>query len=105
LKPIGGKVCEMSCTGLREESSSRIFPQITRFRFDCYNSGTSRWQWIHKEEEEFHGVSDARSYSIPVTPICVNDFVEVSITLMSLMGTLKFQTIKWNPLITEPIPD
>jgi hypothetical protein len=40
-----------------------------------------------------------------VTPICVNDFVEVSITLMSLMGTVKFQTIKWNSLITEPIPD
>ena len=24
---------------------------------------------------------------------------------MSLMGSVKFQTIKWNSLITEPIPD
>lgn len=70
------------------ESSNKIVPQITKFRFDCYREGEARWQWIHKEEEEFHGVSDVRSYSIPVTPINVTDLAEVSITYMSLMGTL-----------------
>jgi hypothetical protein len=61
---------------------------MTKFRFDCYWEQSPRWIWVHKEEREFHGLSDVRSYSIPVTPICVKDFGEVSVTMMSLMGSL-----------------
>ena len=86
---------------VREESSSKLKPNVTKFRIDCYREKESRWQWIHKEEEEFHGVSDVRSYSIPVTPICVGDFVEVSITYMSLMGTTKMDSLKWQPIILD----
>lgn len=88
LKPLVGKVCELSCSGERYETSSKKVTQISKFRFDCYRAKEARWQWIHKEEEEFHGVSDVRSYSIPVTPVCAEDSVEISITMMSLMGNL-----------------
>ena len=89
LKPLSGKNCELSCSAERYESSRKCVTQTTKFRFDCYRAKEERWQWIHKEEEEFHGVSDVRSYSIPVTPICYDDYVEISITFLSLMGTLK----------------
>jgi hypothetical protein len=62
---------------------------MTTFRFDTYRCEESRWLWIHKQEEEFHGLSDLHTYSIPVTPLCVSDFAEISITLNSLMGILK----------------
>ena len=81
-----------------------MFDHHQKYRFDCYRPGEPRWQWIHKEEEEFHGFSDVRSYSIPVTPICANDFAEVSITMMSLMGSLQIDSFKWNPLVVESIP-
>ena len=60
---------------------------------------------MHKEEREFHGANDARSYSIPVTPICVNDYAEISVTLMSLMGCLDISTINWQSLKFEKMPD
>ena len=53
---------------------------------------------MHKEEEEFHGVSDVRSYAMPVTPVCAEDLVEISITQMSLMGTVSFENLRWLPL-------
>jgi len=67
--------------------------------------GQSRWQWVHKEEREFHGPSDVRSYSIPVIPICAEDFVEISVTIMSLMGVLDPASIEWKPCFFEQLPD
>ena len=70
-------------------SANSIIQQIyTYFKFDCFAPGTPRWQWVHKEEREFHGPSDVRSYSIPVIPICAEDFVEISVTIMSSLSAL-----------------
>lgn len=77
----------------------------SKFRFDVYRAGTSRWQWIHKQEEEFHGVSDVRSYSMPVTPISVGDIAEISIPMYSLMGAVDINSIEWQSLLTERLPD
>lgn len=93
LKPCGGKACNFWSFARREESSNRFRDQVTKYKMDCAWSGYSRWQWVHKEEREFHGPTDARSYSIPVTPICVNDFAETSITLISLMGCVELESI------------
>jgi len=72
--------------------------QQYNFKFDCFKIRQPRWLWIHKEEREFHGSNDIRSYSIPIAPICVDDYAEVSITLFSLMGVLKLPPLEWKPL-------
>lgn len=105
LKTCGGKVCSFSCLGKRQETTSIIRDQFTKYKLDCYWQGHSRWQWIHKEEREFHDKNDARSYSIPVTPICVSDFAEVSVTLMSLMGALDLSSLYWQHPKFEPMPN
>lgn len=49
---------------------------------------------MHKEERECHGqLSDIRSYSIPTTPVCVNDSAEIGVTLISLLGVTKAESL------------
>lgn len=56
---------------------------------DLFNQQGQRWVWIHKDECEFNAPStDERAYSIPVTPVCINDYFEIAITMHSLMGSL-----------------
>ena len=75
------------------------------YKLDCFAPGQSRWQWLHKEEREFHGPSDVRSYSIPVIPICAEDYIEISVTIMSLMGVIDPSSIQWKPCFFEQLPD
>ena len=93
------------CCGDRYESTRKKRLQNIAYKFDCFAPGQSRWQWLHKEEREFHGPSDVRSYSIPVIPICAEDYVEISITIMSLMGVLDVSTLEWKPCFFEQLPD
>lgn len=72
-----------------------MFKQQINFKFDCFFAGQPRWQWVHKEEREFHGASDVRSYTIPVAPICAEDSAEISFTLMSMMGVIDPNSIIW----------
>jgi hypothetical protein len=104
MRPIAGKTVEISCQSVRQENTSKFVEALTKFKFDCYWPGQPRWQWIHKEEEDFHGVSDVRSYSIPVTPICANDYVEISITWISLMGVASMPSVEWRPLQFTALP-
>ena len=46
-----------------------------------------------------------RSYTIPVTPICVGDTIEISITLMSLMGVVDTSSIQWLRPELAPLPE
>jgi len=80
-------------------------PQNTTFKFDCMPSQSARWQWVHKEEREFHGPSDVRSYSIPTVSICAEDYAEVSVTIMSLMGVVDTNSIRWRPNLFEALPE
>eukprot|EP00347_Sterkiella_histriomuscorum_P020090 403339144 len=75
------------------------------YQFDLYKSQAKRWMWIHKDECLFHGSTDARAYSMPIMPICIDDCFEVSVTLLNLMGTLDFNSVKWQSLKVEPLPD
>lgn len=62
-----------------------------------YKQNAPRWLWLHKEEREFHGKRDGvRSYTIPVIPTCVGDSIQISITIISLMGTVDLNDISWN---------
>jgi hypothetical protein len=93
------------CSGSRQENTNRVRLQNVAYKFDCFGSSQPRWQWVHKEEREFHGPSDVRSYSIPVIPICAEDYCEISITIMSLMGVVDPRTILWKPVFFEQLPD
>ena len=46
-----------------------------------------------------------RSYSIPVVPVCAEDYVEISVTIMSLMGVVDTRSVTWKPIIFDHIPD
>lgn len=85
---------------MRQEATGRQPGSLmARFRFDCFRKGEARWQWVHKEEREFHGDEcDVRSYCMPVTPIAVDDFVEIAVPMMSLMGTTLAGSLEWHPL-------
>jgi len=41
---------------------------------------------------------------MPIVPLCVGDSFEISITLLSLMGALDRQSVKWQSLKVEPMP-
>ena len=99
LKPLQSKQVQISTKTARNGLN-----QLLKFRFDCFAEKQARWQWIHKEEETFHGVSDTRSYSMPVTPICVGDRAQISLALASLMGSIDLASIEWQPLMVEPLP-
>lgn len=105
LRSLAGKTVEMSCSSVRCESNNVGVKALTKFKFDCFRPKQPRWQWIHKEEEDFHGVSDVRSYSMPVTPVCANDIVEISINWLSLMGVAAMQSFIWQPLQFQDLPD
>ena len=52
-----------------------MIQQSTTYTTDIFHEGASRWLWLHKEEREFHGKSDVRSYTIPIMPSCVGDSI------------------------------
>ena len=93
------------CSGNRNESTTKVRQQNVAYKLDCFAPGQPRWQWLHKEEREFHGPSDVRSYSIPVIPICAEDYIEISVTIMSLMGVIDPSSIQWKPCFFEQLPD
>lgn len=42
---------------------------------------------------------------MPVMPICVEDQMEINVTLFSLMGALDVSSLKWQSLKVEPLPN
>lgn len=75
------------------------------YQFDLFAAESRRWFWLHKDECLFHGLTDARAYSMPVMPVCVKDHFEISVTLFSLMGALEIPSVKWQSLKVEPLPN
>eukprot|EP00351_Strombidinopsis_sp_SopsisLIS2011_P006297 CAMPEP_0116882752 /NCGR_PEP_ID=MMETSP0463-20121206/15109_1 /TAXON_ID=181622 /ORGANISM="Strombidinopsis sp, Strain SopsisLIS2011" /LENGTH=137 /DNA_ID=CAMNT_0004536501 /DNA_START=2186 /DNA_END=2599 /DNA_ORIENTATION=+ len=77
------------------------------YSFDVYNKEEPRWQWIHKEERKFHGAAEqsaVRSYTIPTVPVCTGDYLEFSVSLMSLAGVVNPETIEWTDLVKRALP-
>ena len=101
LPPCTRQNIIFGCSGTRHENTVKRCLQNMAYKFDCFAAGQTRWQWVHKEEREFHGPSDVRSYSIPVIPVCAEDYVEISVTIMSLMGVLDPSSIQWKPVFFE----
>jgi len=68
---------------------------------DIFKERENRWVWLHQDESLFHGLSDARAYTIPIMPVCLGDSIEISITLFSLIGATDINSITWLPLKSE----
>ncbi|CDW85380.1 UNKNOWN [Stylonychia lemnae] len=89
-----------------EISESKIEGEYQNvYQFDLYCARANRWLWLHQDECLFHGSTDSRAYSIPIVPICVEDNIEISLTLISLMGVLDTDTVRWQSLKIESQPD
>ena len=42
---------------------------------------------------------------MPVTPVCIGDEVEISLTYLSLMGTMQLTGLVWQKALLDHLPD
>jgi len=73
------------------------------FKFDTYMKGKSRSFWIHKDICRFHGDETRVAATQNVTPVCVNDRIEIAINLFNAMGLVDVNQVKWHPLEVYPL--
>jgi len=73
------------------------------FKFDTYHKGTPRSFWIHKDICRFHGDETRVAATQNITPVCVNDRIEIAVNLFNAMGLVDVDQVKWHPLEVFPI--
>jgi len=78
-------------------------PYECSFKFDTYMKGKPRSFWIHKDICRFHGDETRVAATQNVTPVCVNDRIEIAINLFNTMGLVDVNQVKWHPLEVYPL--
>jgi len=73
------------------------------FKFDTYHKGTPRSFWIHKDICRFHGDETRVAATQNITPVCVNDRIEIAVNLFNAMGLVDVDQVKWHPLEVYPV--
>mmetsp|Transcript_7859 Transcript_7859/g.12795 ORF Transcript_7859/g.12795 Transcript_7859/m.12795 type:complete len:383 (+) Transcript_7859:156-1304(+) len=73
------------------------------FKFDTYHKGKSRSFWIHKDICRFHGDETRVAATQNITPVCVNDRIEIAVNLFNATGLIDVDQVKWCPLEVFPI--
>jgi len=73
------------------------------FKFDTYNKGKSRSFWIHKDICRFHGDETRVAATQNITPVCVNDRIEIAVNLLNAMGLVDVEKVQWNALGVSPV--
>jgi hypothetical protein len=73
------------------------------FKFDTYHKGTSRNFWIHKDICRFHGDETRVAATQNITPVCVNDRIEIAVNLFNAMGLVDVDQVKFHPLEVFPL--
>jgi len=73
------------------------------FKFDTYHKGKARAFWIHKDICRFHGDETRVAATQNITPVCVNDRIEIAVNLFNAMGLVDVDQVKWAPLEVFPI--
>lgn len=74
------------------------------FKFDTYRRGSSRSFWIHKDICRFHGDETRVATTQNVTPVCINDRVEIAVNLFNAMGLVDVEQIRWKVLEVYQLP-
>jgi len=73
------------------------------FKFDTYNKGKARSFWIHKDICRFHGDETRVAATQNITPVCVNDRIEIAVNLFNAMGLVDVNQVNWHPLEVFPV--
>mmetsp|Transcript_6090 Transcript_6090/g.18037 ORF Transcript_6090/g.18037 Transcript_6090/m.18037 type:complete len:394 (+) Transcript_6090:131-1312(+) len=78
-------------------------PYECSFKFDTYMKGRSRSFWIHKDICRFHGDETRVAATQNITPVCVNDRIEIAVNLFNAMGLVDVNRVRWRPLEVFPL--
>lgn len=73
------------------------------FKFDTYHKGKARSFWIHKDICRFHGDETRVAATQNITPVCVNDRIEIAVNLFNAMGLVDVDQVNWHPLEVFPV--
>jgi len=66
------------------------------FRFDTYAKGKSRSCWIHKDICRFHGDETRVAATQNITPVSVDDRVEIAVNLFNALGLVDIDRVIWS---------
>jgi hypothetical protein len=69
-----------------------------RYKFDVHPPYRSRSMWIHKDICRFHGDETRVAATQNITPVCVNDRVEIAVNLSNAKGMVDIENIRWQPV-------
>mmetsp|Transcript_385 Transcript_385/g.875 ORF Transcript_385/g.875 Transcript_385/m.875 type:complete len:396 (-) Transcript_385:158-1345(-) len=78
-------------------------PYECSFKFDTYKRGRPRNFWIHKDICRFHGDETRVAATQNITPVCVNDRIEIAVNLFNAMGLVDVNQVRWNPMEVYPL--
>jgi hypothetical protein len=73
------------------------------FKFDTYTTGRTRAFWIHKDICRFHGDETRVAATQNITPVCVNDRIEIAVNLYNAMGLIDVNQVRWHQLEVFPL--
>jgi hypothetical protein len=96
-----GGASSVNQKGNKDKSSARFFE--SSFKFDTYSRGKSRSFWIHKDICRFHGDETRVVATQNITPVCVNDRVEIAVNLFNAMGMVDLEQVYWKPLEVQSV--
>lgn len=85
--------------------SSSFFEQMSCFfvRFETIKKGSKRHVWIQRDMCRFHGDELMVASMANVPTVCVNDRIEIPVTIANAFGLIDLESIYWLPL--EFVPD
>lgn len=88
---------------VQPDTDDRQEPYECSFKFDTYNRGVPRSFWIHKDICRFHGDETRVAATQNITPVCVNDRIEIAVNLFNAMGLVDVNQVRWHPLEVFPL--
>lgn len=88
---------------MNNDPDERPEPYECSFKFDTYHKGTPRSFWIYKDICRFHGDETRVAATQNITPVCVNDRIEIAVNLFNAMGLVDVNQVKWHPLEVFPL--
>mmetsp|Transcript_10505 Transcript_10505/g.23637 ORF Transcript_10505/g.23637 Transcript_10505/m.23637 type:complete len:403 (-) Transcript_10505:197-1405(-) len=87
----------------RDETWDSKFEPQCSFKFDTYAKGRVRSFWIHKDICRFHGDETRVAATQNITPVCVNDRIEIAVNLFNAMGLINVDKVRWHQLEVYPL--
>merc|ERR1739848_127498 len=59
--------------------------------------------WMHKDICRFHGDETRVAATQNITPVCVNDRIEIAVNLFNAKGMVDISSIQWLPIVSSGI--